>query len=273
MANTVLSGLVNPEVVADLVQAKLTDYAKVLPLADIDTTLVGRPGNTLYFPVYSYIGDASTLAEGSDLTPVALTETSTSATVVKFAQGVKITDEAALSGFGDPIGEGADQIAKSIASAEDNALLTVLASIGSAMTYSTSASTVDPSASDILDALELFGEDVDETKVALVSPAVYTQMRKSTGWLPASEIAANILVKGAVGEFGGCQVIISNKLKDVKNIYIVKPGALKVVTKKGIMVESDRDILDFTTVITGSAHAVAYLYDSSKAIKITKATA
>lgn len=270
MANTVLSGLVNPEVVADLVQKKLTDYTRVLPLATVDTTLQGVAGNTLYFPVFSYLGDASVLAEGSTLSAVALTCTSTSATVQKYAKGVKITDEAALSGFGDPIGEATDQLAKTIAAAEDNALLTVLASIGSTMTYETSASNVDPKATDILDALELFGEDVDETKVALVSPAVYTEMRKSNGWLPASDIAAGILVNGAVGEFGGCQVIISNKLKTDKDIYIVKPGALRMVTKRGVQVETDRDILDFATVITASAHAVAYLYDTSKAIKITK---
>ena len=130
----------------------------------------------------------------------------------------------------------------------------------------------DPKDTDILAALELFGEDIDGTKVALVSPAVYTAMRSNTNqWVPASEIAAEVAVRGAVGEYGGCQVVVTNKLKTSKNIYIVKPGALRIFVKRGTLVEADRDILKFSNVITASKHFVTYLYDASKAIKITKA--
>ena len=89
-------------------------------------------------------------------------------------------------------------------------------------------------------------------------------------WVPASEIAADIAVKGAVGEYQGCQVIVSNKLKTSGNIFIVKPGALRIVLKRGVMIETDRDILKFTNVITGSMHYATYLYNAAKAIKITK---
>lgn len=270
MATTLLSNLVNPQVVADLVQTKLTDYTRFLPLAEVDTTLEGQAGNTLYFPVYSYIGAASVLTENSSLSTVALAATSTSATVVKYAKGVEITDEAALSGFGSPLDEATKQIAMALGDAEDSALLGVLSTITGTMAYSTST---DVAATDILDALELFGEDVDEVKAVVVAPSVYTEMRKASGWLPASEIAANILIKGAVGEFGGCQVIVSNKLTSVGEMYIVKPGALRLVTKKGVTVETDRDILKFTTVITASAHCVAYLYNKAKAIRIYNSNA
>jgi N4-gp56 family major capsid protein len=68
--------------------------------------------------------------------------------------------------------------------------------------------------SDINDALELFGEDIDNgEKVLVVSPSLATALRNAKGWLPASEIAADRMVKGAIGEAFGCQVIISNKLK------------------------------------------------------------
>ena len=77
------------------------------------------------------------------------------------------------------------------------------------------------------DLLELFGEDLDDGEtVTLVSPAVYTAMRANTNsWVPASEIAANIAVRGVVGMYQGCQVIVSNKLKrdfttDEWNYYI-----------------------------------------------------
>ena len=147
-------------------------------------------------------------------------------------------------------------------------MLSTLANIAAPMTYLTGT---DPAHTDIADALEKFGEDIDGTKVVLVSPEVYTGMRKNTSqWVPASELAAGIAVKGVVGEYQGCQVIVSNKLRTSKNIYIVKPNALRIFVKRGTLVETDRDILKFTNVITASKHFATYLYDPSKAIKITK---
>ena len=65
--------------------------------------------------------------------------------------------------------------------------------------------------------------------------------------------------------------MVSNKLKTSKNIYIVKPDALRIFLKRGTQVEADRNILKFTNVFTASKHFATYLYDASKAIKITKA--
>lgn len=271
---TMLSNLVNPEVMGDLIEKKLVDAMKFAPLAEIDSTLVGRPGDTLTMPYYDYIGDASVLAEGSALSVATLQASTVSATVHKIAQGVELTDEAVLSGYGDPIGEAANQLVLSLASQTDNEVLTALSGIGSEMTYNTSASTVAPTDTDITAALELFGEDIDGIKVAIVAPAVYTAMRSNVNsWIPASEMAAGIAVRGVVGEYQGCQIMVSNKLKTSKNIYIVKPGALKVILKRGTLVEADRDILHFTTVITASKHFVAYLYNAAKAIKIAAPSA
>lgn len=215
------------------------------------------------------IGDAATLAEAVALTPDQLTASAVTVKVHKIAKGIELSDEAVLSGYGDVLGEAAKQIALAIASQEDNEMLTTLSNIAAGMTHTTVA---DPTDTDILAALELFGEDIDGQKAALVSPAVYTAMRSNTNqWVPASEIAANVAIKGAVGEYGGCQVIVSNKLATSKNIYIVKPDALRIFVKRGTLVETDRDILKFTNVITASKHFATYLYNARNAIKITKA--
>ena len=80
------------------------------------------------------------------------------------------------------------------------------------------------------------------------------------------------MVRGAIGEAFGCQVIISNKLKDAtpanEVAYIVKPGALRLILKRDTLIEADRNILKFSNVITGSKHEACYLYDVSKAIKL-----
>lgn len=276
MALTQLENMVNPQVMGDLVEKKLHDLIRFLPLAEVDMTLNATPGSTLYLPAYEYIGDASTLAEGSALTPASLNAGMVSVSVHKVAQGIEITDEAVLSGYGDPMGQGAMQIATAIANCVDNEMLTVLGSIASTMTQETTGSTTALVPEDISKALELFGEDIDVgEKAVIVSPRLYTAIRNTKAWLPASEIAAERLIRGAVGEIYGCQIIVSNKLKDAshdydENAYIVKPGALRLILKRDTMIEYDRNILKFTNVITGSKHEACYLYDASKAIKLTK---
>lgn len=269
MALTKLANLVDPEVMAGIIEQKYVDYMKFAPLATIDNTLEGQAGDKISLPHFNYIGDAATLAEGVALTPAQLTASAVTVQIHKIAQGVELTDEAILSGYGDPVGEAAKQIAIAIASQEDNEMLTTLSGIGAGMTHTTVA---DPTDTDIIAALEKFGEDIDGVKAALVSPAVYTAMRSNVNsWIPASELAADIKIKGVVGEYQGCQVMVSNKLTTSKNIYIVKPDALRIFVKRGTLVESDRDILKFTNVITASKHFATYLYNASKAIKITKA--
>lgn len=50
---TYLSDLFNPQVVADLIDTKLTDNMVFAPLARLDYTLQGRAGNTVTLPYYS----------------------------------------------------------------------------------------------------------------------------------------------------------------------------------------------------------------------------
>lgn len=270
---TLLTNLVNPQVMADMIDKKLVDLMRFAPLAIIDNTLEGRPGNTISLPAYSYIGDASTVAEGADIGISQLTASPATATIHKIGNGIQITDEAVLSGYGDPLGEATKQLALSIASQVDNEFINVLNAISSPM-----AATVGTSGTlsfaDVADALELFGEDVEDgsARVLLISPKQYTGLRKTTGWLPASDVSADLAIKGVVGMVQGCQVIVSNKLKEASSheyAYIVKPGALRLFMKRGVLVESDRDIINKSTVITADSHFAPYLYDASKAIKIT----
>lgn len=263
---TLLANLVDPEVIADLMDKKLIDAIKFAPLAVVDTTLQGRPGDTITIPSYNYIGQAAVTAEGVDITINQLTQSTTKATIHKVANGVQITDESVLSGYGDPIGEAATQLAISIADKIDAEFL---ASLGTAtLTHVADGAVID--AEDIADALTLFGEDIDGDKVVLVDATTYAGLRKSTTWMPASDIAAEVLLRGVVGEVQGCQVVVTNRIKD-GSVYIVKPGALALYLKRDTMVESDRDIINKSTVLTADKHEVTALRDSSKVIKINVA--
>lgn len=263
---TLLANLIDPEVIGRRLEAKLTKAMKFAPLAQVDTTLVGRPGDTLSFPAWTYIGKATVTAEGQPITINQLTASTTPVTVKKVGNGVELTDEAVLSGYGDPVGEATNQLAVSVADALDDELVAVLN--GNTSNTHTVAATGTVDADDIADALVNFGEDIDGEKVVLVNPADYKVLRKSQSWLPASEIAAEILVKGAVGEVAGCQVIVTERLA-AGTAHIVKPGAVAIILKRDTMIESDRDIINKSTVMTVDKHFAAYLKDASKAIKLS----
>ena len=270
---TYLSSLFNPQVVADLIDVKLTDNMVFAPLAMIDYTLQGRAGNTVTLPYYSYIGAASTVSEGYDIPISKLTQTTSSVTIVKYGKAVQITDEAVLSGYGDPLGEAAKQISLSLDDAMDNALLAALAAnSASEQNYATSGSTVALAPEDIPLALAKFGEDNDGQKALLVTPDFYAKLvgqPASSNWIPASEIAANVKIKGSVGMAYGCQVIVTNRLTTSGNLYIVKPNTLAVFIKRGSMVETDRDILNQSTVLAGSILAAPYLLNPKGMIKLS----
>lgn len=266
MAVTLLSNLVNPQVVADIIEGKLVNDIKFSPLAEIDYDLQGRPGNTITLPKWSYIGDASVVAENGAIPIQTLAQTNTTQTVHKLGNGVEITDEAVLSGVGDPVNEAARQLALSIASAFDNEALAALAGISGSMVHN---DTNGFSADTVADALEKFGEDIDGRKVLLVSPAEYTVLRKAANWIAGTDVGADLVIRGTVGMIYGCQVVVSNKLDSTSTAYIVKPGALRISMKRDTEVESARDIVHKTTVLTADKHSVVYLYRDSDAIKIT----
>ena len=273
MATTMLANLLDPQVVADLVEKKLIDNIRFAPLADVDTTLVGRPGDTVTLPYFNYIGKADDMTEASAISAVAMTTGSASVQIKEAGKAVEITDTAILSGYGRPYDQAANQIVLSMADKVDFDLLGILESdIASTMTQYTSASTVAVGVDDIAESLELFGEDIDGSKVLLASPKLYTAIRKTKDWAPASEFAANALVRGSVGQIFGCDIIVTNRLRKSsalqEDAYIVKPGALRLFLKRDSLVETDRDILKRINVISITKHYAAYLYNAANAIKL-----
>lgn len=263
-SGTYLSNLFNPQVIADIIDTKLIDNIVLAPLAVVDTTLQGRAGNTVSLPYYTYIGMATTVAEGTDIPIKQLTQTTKTVTIVKYGVATQLTDEAALSGYGDPLGEAASQVVLSVADAVDGALLASLAA-NATNVYETASTSTALAPSDIPLALAKFGENIEGEKALLVTPDFYAQLVGSN-WIPASEIAADIRIRGAVGMAYGCQVIVSNRLTTAGNLYIVKPGALGLFLKRDTFVETDRDILNESTVIKASKMVAAYLMDPTKAV-------
>ena len=255
---TKLAQLVNPQVLADMISAELPNAIALAPLAVVGRKLQGSAGNTLTMPKYGYIGDAKDVAEGADIEISQMSTTTTTVTVKKAGKGVEITDEAILSGYGDPVGEIKNQLKMSIANKIDNDLFTALR--GATLTATGAVSVAG-----LLTAKAKFGEKVNQPAVVVMNSKNYVKIASEIVNLENTD---RVLINGVVGKVAGLQVAISDKLSDTE-VFIIAEGALGIELKRDVMVESDRDIIAGTNVYTANEHYVAYLKDETKAIKVT----
>ena len=213
---TLLADLLDPQVVADYVESKLVNAIRLSPLAKIDTTLVGRPGDEVTLPQYSYIGDSVAVNEGQDIPIAKLTSTTDRVKVAKIGKAVEFSDEAVLSAFngiggGDGVAEeAAKQILVATNSGVENLLINKMNT--SATLTGNIPSSGDP-ADAIGDALVKFGEDIDGDKVLAIPPEFYAKLRNSKSWIPNTEIGADVIIRGVVGMVHGCQIITANRLR------------------------------------------------------------
>lgn len=265
---TKIANLVNPQVMADMISAELPKKIKVSPLATIDRTLEGQPGNTITVPSYAYIGDAKDVAEGVAIDITQMTTSTKQATVKKAGKGVEISDEAVLSGYGDPVGEANRQLLMSIASKIDDDCMKKLNE--ASLTHDLSVASII-SYEGIVDAVDKFEEEDYEPKVIFVHPKQVTQLRKDPNFLSLDKYPVPVIMNGVIGSIAGCQVVVSKRVDDSASMYkcpIVKAGALTIYMKRGAAVESDRDILKKTTVITADEHYTVALSDESKVVLV-----
>lgn len=276
MATTKVADLIVPEVMADMISAKLPKKLRFTPLAEIDTTLQGRPGNTITVPKWTYIGAAEDVLEGAAIPTTALAKTSSKMTIKKAGKGIELTDEALLSGYGDPLGEAVNQLSLSIADKIDN---DVIAAATTATQSVSIPSSTKITIAKLQDAIDIFGDEDYQSMILVTSSADAVALRNE--WIaahPNADVVANVQVKGAFANILGVDIIRSNK-STVGHGFLVKitadpetqetQAAFKIIMKRGVEIEKDRDIIHKTTVLTADEHYGAYLYDPLKVVKFT----
>ena len=239
----------DPEVVSDMINAKVSKKAVMSGYIKVDSTLAGVPGSTVTIPRWGYIGAAEDLAEGQPIDSTKMAFTTAQYGIKKIGKGVMLTDEAQLSGYGNPMGTATNQIAMSISEKLDNDRVAVLYEAKTAHDASTAA--IKYAA--IVDAIDLFNEEEDSRKVILIHSKQKTQLRKDADFLAADKLGADMLVNGAIGRIAGCDVVVSNKVKLENGVYfnpIIKLNndaeteddlpAITYFLKRGNLVEHER---------------------------------
>ena len=277
MANqtTMIADLINPQVMADMISAKVPQKLVVAPFAKVDTTLQGVPGNTITVPQYAYIGDAEDIAEGIAAETVKLQTSVTTATVKKAMKAVELTDEAVLSGYGNPVGETNNQLAKAIASKVDSDAMDALQ--GAQLTYDGSANKINYAG--VVDAIGVFDEEVNTEKVIFVHPKQLTSLRKDSDFISADKYTGKVVMTGEIGMIANCRVVPSKKVPNDGANYlcpIVKlnndaeseddAAALTIYLKRDTNVETERQTLSRKTDISVDKHYTVALSNTAKVV-------
>ncbi len=278
MTQTKIANLVNPEVMGDMIAAKLPKKLQVIPFAAIDRTLEGVPGNTIKVPSYTYIGDAEDVNEGVEAGVVVLGTSTKTATIKKAMKAVELTDEAILSGYGDPVGNAENQLALAIAAKIDNDAMDALLKTN---TRKHDSKTKAISYDVIVDAIDLFEEEVNTEKVMFVNPKQVTTLRKDPNFISADKYPNNVVMTGEIGMIANTRIVVTSKVAlDTTSAFYTCPiiklthddeteqdtAALTVYIKRDPNVEVDRKPLKRSTEISIDEFYTVAVSDDSKVV-------
>lgn len=276
MSMTKLAQLIDPEVMAPMISAKLSEAIVATPFANIDTTLVGRPGSTITVPKYQYIGDAEDLAEGVNADTAQLTTIHAEYKVKKAVKQVQLTDEAVLSGYGNPVGETNSQLAKAIASKVDNDVMTALK--GAQLGYTGAETGI--SYDEVVNAIDVLNEEENVEKVMFIHPKQVSQLRKDNDFISNDKYPNNVIMKGEIGMIANTRIVVSKKAVNAAKTQFLNPivelkpesqtgdesAAITIYLKRNANVETERNLNNYTTLIGADEHYVAALTDESKVV-------
>lgn len=211
---TKLANLINPQVLAQMVGAKVEKKVRFMPYVKVDTTLQGQSGDTITIPKYGYIGDAVDVAEGEEIPTRQLEVSTETHTIKKIGIGGIITDEAVLSGYGNPQGQITSQMATSITQKLDS---DVLSELYKTKTLFTSSDVL--SYNTVVNAIDLFNEEVNTDKVMWVHPRQVTQLRLDPNFISKDKYGNDVIVNGEIGTIANTRIIQSKKVMLVEYVH------------------------------------------------------
>lgn len=264
----------DPQVVSDMVNAKVEKKAAMMGYVKVDSTLSGTPGSKVTVPRWGYIGDAQDYAEGEPIDTAKMAYTTAEYGIKKIGKGVRLTDEAQLSGYGNPMGTATNQIAMSISAKLDNDRVDVC--YESKNVYDGSKEVIGYNG--IVNAIDIFNEEEESKKVMLIHSKQKTQLRLDPNFLSADKYESGVMVSGSIGRIAGCDIVVSNKVKLTDGVYhnpIIKLTndaeteddlpAITYFLKRGNLVEHEREPGVADNIIC-TAHGMAALTNEAKVV-------
>ena len=296
MTQTKAADLIVPEVWGDAIMTTVTGKAVLLPLVDADDELVGEPGERVHFPKWNYIGDADDLTEGVAIEPVKMGMTDSWATIKEAGKGVELTDKAVLTAIGQPNDQARVQLALSIARKIDKdirtaAEFTVTGSVDpenpNTAPLVADKSTGIISWASLTGGFALFGDEYEPSDLAgiVVHSKQHIDIMNDDKFIDSASFGAGaVILRGQVGAIGTIPVFVSDRATTVTDAdgvaagnqtgykaLIIRKGSIVLKYKRRPIVETDRDILTRTNIITTNVHyAVKRVDDRGVVVLITQ---
>ena len=239
MAVTTVDKLINPQVMGDMIDAKVSAQLKLTPYAKVDTSLVGVPGDTKTVPSWNYIGDAEDVGENTEIDYTAMSASSVEFKIGKAGKGVALTTESINSNLGDPKGQAAAQLAKAIAGKVDGDVL--------AKAYSTPM-IVDKSDGAIgykaiVDCVTKFEDEEDGIdKVMFIHPNQEATLLKDDNFISRDKFTGDVTVTGAIGKVAGCWIKKSKKVRQIAAANAVQ--GVYTIKIEGTVADTDKITID-----------------------------
>lgn len=264
--------LVKPEIYAELVREKFVGKVKVATLADdlgfLKNTTVGE---TVTFPKWKTISDATDVTKGTAVGVESLDQESSTATIKMVApKGVRVYDIDNMTALGNAIDEAANQQATVIARKLDSDLIT------EALTSPLKSATTNAkeiTEGEVMDALGLYGDerDVEEFAGIVINSLLLPSFLNMTAFTSVEktymEMGNGIVKGGLVGYFLGIPVFLANHgtydaTKQECITLIIKKHSLGYMPKKDIAVEPQRPSGLFATdIFSNMVYAVKLIAD------------
>lgn len=269
---TINTKFIVPEVYAELVREKITGKCKVAQFAVTKGNLMGQAGETVKFPAYKYVGDASDWTIGTAMTAGELEQTTTSATIKAIAApGVNVYDYDDEVAMGNQINEAASQQAVSIARKMDtDAIDACLTSPLKKKLAAKNTVTQD----ELIAMLGLYGDDRDSADFDAIvihsafAPSFYAMDMFVSREKTMTRDGNGISVNGIIGYFLDIPVVLSDRLYDTTSqegfILMMKKNALSLLPKESPFTEVARDASKrLSTIYTSDFYALALTDDTA----------
>lgn len=284
--NTTDPAFIDPQVLEAMVSAQLPNNLVFTPLATVNTTLQGVPGDTITVPRWKFTGNVKDVKEGGKLPLFKLDQTSQQVKIKKAGGGFGITDEMRLSAYGDPYGEATRQLSLGLANHIDDDMMATALSAPLKVTKDAQGGDLKADLN-LINAVEstfinnqTIGNDTTEQEsmlsgVIVMNPLDANSLRMAAmeNYTRPTQLGDNVLIQGptALGEVLGWQLATSRKLKQGQAVA-VKPGALGLYMKRGAQVETKREPDTLTTEVYASEFYATAINDEAKIAAITLTT-
>lgn len=296
--------ILNEAVLTPMIENNYQDAMVFMPLADVDRSLEGKPGDIVKVPTWKGKLTAEEIEEGGSIPIGDLSQGYTTATVQKFGVGTSFSDEADLVSLASNAEKGIREIGSALAQYADTALLdAALALKDKTDENGTTKPYYLETTADIEGLYAMMDHFVSqESNVAYTligNPRDKTKFRRAViEYLKGTEAAANIALSGATTLLDGASFMSTNKMKEGQLVVAfssqsdiesakelsakLKENALsdqeletlntgrpfKWFVKRDTLIETDRDKSRQLNYIYGTQIAAPYVQNPSKLLVV-----